>query len=199
MRMARERVAAGGGLGDPGTGRESHVGGVLGGAGRARWQTVHPSSSPPSGRRPWSSRSRSSLSPMGLPWRPMQLRHFRLMTRTRPVIGSKTDGVLGPGAGVASGSGGVARGAWLAGSRWYPYVRYRSQWARAFGQMWSRATRPVMIVEHSSSATSATSAGSAFAKDGGMSAFEAVIELPHDFSPARVRCAEPAQEPAHRD
>ncbi|WP_105968106.1 MerR family transcriptional regulator [Streptomyces geranii] len=37
------------------------------------------------------------------------------------------------------------------------------------------------------------------AKDGGMSAFEAVTKLPHDFSPARVRCAELAQELATRD
>ncbi|WP_371098658.1 MerR family transcriptional regulator [Streptomyces sanglieri] len=37
------------------------------------------------------------------------------------------------------------------------------------------------------------------AKDGGMSAFEAVTKLPHDFSPARVRCAELAQELAIRD
>ncbi|MEV6396178.1 MerR family transcriptional regulator [Streptomyces sp. NPDC051907] len=37
------------------------------------------------------------------------------------------------------------------------------------------------------------------AKDGGMSAFEAVAKLPHDFSPARVRCAELAQELATRD
>ncbi|MEU3902428.1 MerR family transcriptional regulator [Streptomyces goshikiensis] len=37
------------------------------------------------------------------------------------------------------------------------------------------------------------------AKDGGMSAFEAVTKLPHDFSPARVRCAELAQELAARD
>ncbi|MFI9187465.1 MerR family DNA-binding transcriptional regulator [Streptomyces goshikiensis] len=36
------------------------------------------------------------------------------------------------------------------------------------------------------------------AKDGGMSAFEAVTKLPHDFSPARVRCAELAQELATR-
>ncbi|MFC9606365.1 MerR family transcriptional regulator [Streptomyces niveus] len=37
------------------------------------------------------------------------------------------------------------------------------------------------------------------AKDGGMSAFEAVTKLPHDFSPAQVRCAELAQELATRD
>ncbi|MFF2188833.1 MerR family transcriptional regulator [Streptomyces sp. NPDC058155] len=37
------------------------------------------------------------------------------------------------------------------------------------------------------------------AKDGGMSAFEAVTKLPHDFSPARVRCEELAQELATRD
>ncbi|MFD7628570.1 MerR family transcriptional regulator [Streptomyces sp. NPDC059851] len=37
------------------------------------------------------------------------------------------------------------------------------------------------------------------AKHGGMSAFEAVTKLPHDFSPARVRCAEMAQELATRD
>ncbi|WP_329595138.1 MerR family transcriptional regulator [Streptomyces sp. NBC_01362] len=37
------------------------------------------------------------------------------------------------------------------------------------------------------------------AKDGGMSAFEAVTKLPHDFSPARVRCAELTQELAIRD
>ncbi|MFE3829171.1 MerR family transcriptional regulator [Streptomyces sp. NPDC059092] len=37
------------------------------------------------------------------------------------------------------------------------------------------------------------------AKDGGMSAFEAVTKLPHDFSPARVRCAELALELATRD
>jgi DNA-binding transcriptional MerR regulator len=37
------------------------------------------------------------------------------------------------------------------------------------------------------------------AKDGGMSAFEAVTKLPHDFSPARVRCAELAQELATHD
>ncbi|MFK0258607.1 MerR family transcriptional regulator [Streptomyces sp. NPDC090445] len=37
------------------------------------------------------------------------------------------------------------------------------------------------------------------AKDGGMSAFEAVTKLPHGFSPARVRCAEMAQELAIRD
>ncbi|MFE4060873.1 MerR family transcriptional regulator [Streptomyces sp. NPDC059096] len=32
------------------------------------------------------------------------------------------------------------------------------------------------------------------AEDGGMNVFEAVVKLPHDFSPARVRCAELAQE-----
>ncbi|MFE7129475.1 MerR family transcriptional regulator [Streptomyces sp. NPDC057638] len=37
------------------------------------------------------------------------------------------------------------------------------------------------------------------AEDGGMSAFEAVTKLPHGFSPARVRCAELAQELATRD
>ncbi|MFJ9647623.1 helix-turn-helix domain-containing protein [Streptomyces sp. NPDC004244] len=37
------------------------------------------------------------------------------------------------------------------------------------------------------------------AEDGGLSAFEAVTKLPHDFSPARVRCAEMAQELALRD
>ncbi|MFE2937631.1 MerR family transcriptional regulator [Streptomyces sp. NPDC059255] len=37
------------------------------------------------------------------------------------------------------------------------------------------------------------------AKDGGMSAFDAVTKLPHDFSPARVRCAELAQELDTRD
>ncbi|MET4925359.1 MerR family transcriptional regulator [Streptomyces sp. PSRA5] len=37
------------------------------------------------------------------------------------------------------------------------------------------------------------------AKDGGMSAFDAVTKLPHDFSPARVRCAELALELATRD
>lgn len=37
------------------------------------------------------------------------------------------------------------------------------------------------------------------ARDGGMSAFEAVTKLPHDFSPARVRCAELALELAARD
>ncbi|MER6917371.1 MerR family transcriptional regulator [Streptomyces sp. NPDC000594] len=36
-------------------------------------------------------------------------------------------------------------------------------------------------------------------EDGGMSAFEAVTKLPHDFSPARVRCAELAQELAADD
>ncbi|MER5486592.1 MerR family transcriptional regulator [Streptomyces sp. NPDC002812] len=35
--------------------------------------------------------------------------------------------------------------------------------------------------------------------DGGMSAFEAVTKLPHDLSPARLRCAELAQELAARD
>ncbi|MFB8351425.1 MerR family transcriptional regulator [Streptomyces niveus] len=37
------------------------------------------------------------------------------------------------------------------------------------------------------------------AKGGGMSAFEAVTKLPHDFSPAQVRCAELAQELATRN
>ncbi|MFH8640309.1 MerR family transcriptional regulator [Streptomyces goshikiensis] len=37
------------------------------------------------------------------------------------------------------------------------------------------------------------------AKEGCMSAFEAVTKLPHGFSPARVRCAELAQELAARD
>ncbi|MET9401784.1 MerR family transcriptional regulator [Kitasatospora sp. NPDC002965] len=37
------------------------------------------------------------------------------------------------------------------------------------------------------------------AEEGGMSVFEAVTRLPHGFSPARVRCAELAQELADRD
>ncbi|MEU5809282.1 MerR family transcriptional regulator [Streptomyces sp. NPDC047718] len=37
------------------------------------------------------------------------------------------------------------------------------------------------------------------AEDGGLSVFEAVTKLPHGFSPARVRCAEMAQELALRD
>ncbi|MFD0268537.1 MerR family transcriptional regulator [Streptomyces sp. NPDC127106] len=37
------------------------------------------------------------------------------------------------------------------------------------------------------------------AKDDGMRAFEALTKLPHDFSPARVRCAELAQELATHD
>ncbi|MGW6915628.1 MerR family transcriptional regulator [Kitasatospora sp. NPDC054939] len=36
-------------------------------------------------------------------------------------------------------------------------------------------------------------------RDGDMSVFEAVTKLPHGFSPARVRCAELAQELADRD
>ncbi|MED7954022.1 MerR family transcriptional regulator [Streptomyces sp. BE303] len=37
------------------------------------------------------------------------------------------------------------------------------------------------------------------AEEGGMSVFEAATRLPHGFSPARVRCAELAQELADRD